>query len=161
MSSSKRLVAALQQMDGQVFGYIEDTDRGGAAISAKRDAPLVYLNLAVRGWSLKCQIDDLKYDLDIINDKLLTGIGVGHAVVVEGVTRATLVERNTVNIESPVHLRAVLADRFADLVKIEVNYKPEPKLIALACDGNDELAKDIRECLTVKTTQSVTWRPNK
>lgn len=159
--SSKKLMAALQQLDSQVFGHIEDTLADGAAISAKRDAPLDVLNLAVRGWSLKCQIADLENELKVIQKQLLTGIGVGHAVVVDGVTRATLTERNTVSIEQPAHLRAVLGSRWDDLVKVNVTYKAEPKLIELASSGDDVLAVAIRDCLTVKSTQSVTWRPSK
>ena len=159
--SNNRLVAALQQMDSHIFGHIEDTDREGAAISAKREAPLDVLNLVTRGWSLKSQIQDLEAELKTITKQLLASIGVGHAVVVEGVTRATLTERNTVNVEMPAHLRAALGDRFDDLVKVQVTYKPEPRLIELACGGDDVLAEAIRDCLTVKTTQSVTWRPSK
>lgn len=160
--SSNRLMAALQQMDGQVLGHIEDTNRKGEAISLEqRDAPLDVLNLVAHGWYLKSQINDLETELKAITKQLLAGIGVGHAVVVEGVTRATLVERNTINIEMPAHLRAALGDRFDDLVKVEITYKPEPRLIELACGADNALSADIRDCLSVKTTQSVTWRPSK
>jgi len=116
------------------------------------------IHLVMKGWEVKKQLDSLKEALDEINQQLIAAHGVGCALVVTGICRASLAERETVKINDAERLKAVLGFRFTDLVKTEVSYKPEAKLIEMACDGDEPLQPAIGACITIGKSESVTWR---
>lgn len=119
------------------------------------------IRLVMQGWQIKKQIEELKAALDEINAQLIEAHGHGASLIVHGVCRASIAEREAVKIKDAERLKAVLGDRFADLVKTEVSYNPEARLIEMACDGDDPLQPAIGACLTVGKSQSVTWRAEK
>ncbi len=119
------------------------------------------IRLVLQGWDVKKKIDALKDDLDGINSKLIEAHGTGSSLVVTGVCRASLSEREVVKISDADKLRAVLGGRFDDLVRTEVIYKPEARLIEMAADGDEALSPSLRACLAVGKSSSVTWRAEK
>lgn len=135
----------------------------GVKAVGKDEMPLdaASIRLVMQGWEVKKRIDDLKSELDGINARLIEAHGTGCALSVTGVCRASLAEREAVKISDAERLKAVLGDRFTDLVKTDVAYKPEAKLIEMACDGDEPLQPAIGACLTVSASKSVTWRAEK
>lgn len=116
------------------------------------------IRLVMQGWEVKKRLEALKEELDGIQSKLIEAHGTGCALVVTGICRASLVARETVKIADAAQLKAVLGARFADLVKTDVSYRPEQKLLEMACDGDEPLRDDICACLVASNSQSVTWR---
>lgn len=112
----------------------------------------------LEGWEVKKLLEDAKARLDAINAELVEAHGAGCALVVTGVCRASIAEREAVRIADAQRLQAVLGGRFDDLVKAEVTYKPEQRLIEMACDGDEPLQPAIGACLKIGKSQSVTWR---
>lgn len=119
------------------------------------------IRLLMQGWEIKKQIDKLEEDLRVINAKIIETHGVGASLIVHGVCRASTAERESVRIKDADRLKAVLGERFADLVKTEVAYKPEQRLIEMACDGDEPLQPAIGACLAVGKSSTVTWRAEK
>jgi hypothetical protein len=119
------------------------------------------IRLVMKGWEVKKQLDSLKEALDEINAQLIEAHGTGCALVVTGICRASLAARESVKIVDAERLKAVLGFRFTDLVKTEVSYKPEAKLIEMACDGDEPLQPAIGACLSIGKSESVTWRAEK
>lgn len=117
--------------------------------------------LILRGWTIKNQMDELDVQLKAINAEILAAHDVGVSLSVPGVCRVITSERETVKISEPTKLQRLLGPRFADLVRVETAYKPEPRLLAIATDGDDPLAAGIGECLSLSHSASVSWRPEK
>lgn len=119
------------------------------------------IRLVMQGWEIKKKIEELDAQLKTINAQLMEAHGAGASLIVHGVCRASITERELVRISNAERLKAVLGFRFTDLVKTEIAYKPEQRLIEMAVDGDEPLAPSIRECLTVGKSESVTWRAEK
>ncbi len=119
------------------------------------------IRLVMEGWEIRKQIEALEESLQRINGQLIEAHGTGASLIVPGVCRASIAERDSVRIKDADRLHAVLGDRFADLVRTEVTYKPEQRLIEMACDGDEPLAPAIGVCLSVSKSLSVTWRAEK
>jgi hypothetical protein len=116
------------------------------------------IRLVMKGWEVKKQLDSLKESLDEISRQLIEAHGTGCALVLTGICRASLVERESVKIVDAERLKAVLGFRFTDLVKTDVSYKPEARLVEMACDGDEPLQPAIGACLSIGKSQSITWR---
>lgn len=119
------------------------------------------IQLVMQGWALKKEIDELEAQLKEISAKLIEAHGVGASLVVHGVCRASITEREAVKIQDAERLKKVLGARFSDLVQVVVTYKPEPRLVEMACDGDEPLQPAIRACLTVGKSAAVSWRAEK
>ena len=119
------------------------------------------IRLIMKGWELRKQLDEVEAKLKGINAELLAGFDSDASLVVHGVCRASIAERETIKITDANKLRGVLGERFDDLVQTSVNYKAEPKLLDLACSADDPLAPAIRACLAASLSRSVTWRAEK
>jgi hypothetical protein len=119
------------------------------------------IRLVMQGWEIKKQMDALEEQLKEVNARLMGAHGHGASLVVHGVCRASIAERESVRIKDADRLRSVLGARFDDLVKTEVSYKPEHRLLEMACDGDEPLQRAIGACLAVGKTSSVTWRAEK
>lgn len=115
----------------------------------------------MEGWEARRILDEAKARLDAINAELIEAHGTGCALVVTGICRASLVNRQTVRIEDAEGLRAVLGERYPDLVRESVAYKAADRLIDIAVDGDDPLQMPVAACLSVASSQSVTWRAEK
>ncbi|TCS70745.1 hypothetical protein EDC61_11472 [Sulfuritortus calidifontis] len=136
----------------------EKIERDGGEVTALDAASI---RLVMQGWEIRKKIDELDAQLKSINAQLIEAHGAGASLVVHGVCRASIAEREAVKITNAERLKAVLGFRFTDLVKTEIAYKPEAKLIEMAADGDEPMAPSIRECLTVGKSASVTWRAEK
>jgi hypothetical protein len=112
----------------------------------------------LQGWALRQQIEALEADLKALNAEIEQEYGAGAVLIVNGVCRATVVERETVKVLDSERLGAVLGERFDDLVKTNVTYKAEPRLVEMAASGDEPLAPALRECLGVSSSVAVTWR---
>ena len=117
--------------------------------------------LLERGWALKTKIEALQIELDAVNAALLEAHGTGCALVIAGACRASLSERRLPRIVEQDKLRALLGGRFDDLVREEVSYKAERRLLDMAADGDEPLAPALRECISYAVSQTVTWRAEK
>ncbi|GIX31396.1 MAG: hypothetical protein KatS3mg124_1868 [Porticoccaceae bacterium] len=120
------------------------------------DADTIWL--VMKGWQIKKQIEELDAQLKAIHAQLIEAHGPGATLIVRGVCRASITEREAVKIEDAERLKAVLGDRFGHLVKTEVSYKPERRLIEMACSGDEPLQPAIAACLRVGASAAVTWR---
>ncbi|TCS69743.1 hypothetical protein EDC61_11943 [Sulfuritortus calidifontis] len=119
------------------------------------------IRLVMQGWQIKKQIDELKAALDEVNAQIIEAHGTDCSLIVRGVCRASIAEREAVKVTDAARLKAVLGDRFDDLIRTEVAYKAEARLIEMACDGDEPLQPAIAACLTVGKSSSVTWRAEK
>lgn len=117
----------------------------GEAMAA--DGALV--RLAMQGFELVKQIDALEVRLKTIKDDLAEKLGAGRSLIVPGVCRVSVEAREAVSISDPDRLRLVLGDRFDNLVRAVMTYKPEPRLIEMACDGDEPLQPSIGACLKI------------
>ncbi|MDW8399833.1 MAG: hypothetical protein RMK90_14865 [Acetobacteraceae bacterium] len=116
------------------------------------------VRLLLEGWALKGQIEALEAQLRAVNERLIEAHGAGATLIATGVCRATITARESVSIEDAERLKGVLGFRFSDLVRTQVSYKPEGRLLEMAADGDEPLAPAIRACLKVGESVSVTWR---
>ena len=110
--------------------------------------------LALQGWELHMQIAALTDQLDTVKAQLLELMD-DETLEVKGHFRAVVSTVERVIIADAVELQGVLGKRFGDLVKVETQYKPEPRLIQMASDADDKLAADLRPCLKVARSRSV------
>lgn len=116
------------------------------------------VRLLIEGWRIKGEIEALQGRLDEINAQLIAAHGAGCALVATGICRASIMSRESVKIVDAERLRAVLGFRFDDLVRVETVYKPEQRLIDMACDGDEPLQPAIGACLKIAKSEGVTWR---
>jgi len=112
----------------------------------------------MEGWEIKRLIDDAQTQLDAINADLIAAHGTGCALVVTGICRASLAARQMVKIVDAGRLEQVLGGRYLDLVREDVTYKAEKKLVEMACDGDEPLQPAIAACLAINYGEAVTWR---
>jgi len=126
---------------------------GGEAELAK---PVI--DRLVQAWEMKERAAQIEREIETINAGLVRDFQPGDVLIVPGICRATIASRQTVKITDPVRLEAVLGGRYLDLVREEAVYKAEEKLVEMAADGDEPLGPSIRECLTIRTATTVTWR---
>jgi hypothetical protein len=151
MAKSSNKVAVIEMPRGEKIG----NDGEIVALSAED------VRLLSQGWDIKMQIGNLEKALAEINASLIKAHGAGVSLIVPGVCRASIAEREGVKIKDAERLKAILGGRFGDLVKTVVDYKPEQRLVEMACDGDEPLQPAIGACLTVSKGTSVTWRAEK
>ena len=133
-------------------------ERDGEVTSADPDL----LNLVYSGWTYREARNKADEQLKLVNLGLLNSVGVGASVVVEGICKATLSERQTVEVKDPDKLKHILGEqRFNDLVNTTTRYTCGDKLIEISGDADHPLAEQIRGCLIFKASQSVTYHPIK
>jgi hypothetical protein len=116
------------------------------------------IRLMLKGWEIVKQIDSLMEALDEINRRLIEAHGDGCELAVTDVCRVIIDASESAKITDVERLKAVLGPRFADLVKAEACYRPEQKLIEMACDGDEPLQPAIRECISIVKSEDVTWK---
>lgn len=121
--------------------------------------------LVQQGQALKQEMDVYKKKLEAVNEKIVERIvgefleDTGTAHVVASGIDCTVALRESVVISDADGLRDVLGDRFGDLVTEKTTYKPERKLVSMACDGDGKDRDVIAKCLTVKEAKpSVTYK---
>ncbi|MEW6559612.1 MAG: hypothetical protein AB1412_05375 [Pseudomonadota bacterium] len=119
------------------------------------------VRLLLQGWELRQRIESLDTELKAINAKIGQEYGAGATLIITGVCRATVVERESVKVLDGERLHAVLGERFDDLVKTTIAYKAEPRLVEMASDADEPLAPAVRECLGVASSVAVAWRAEK
>lgn len=117
--------------------------------------------LASDGWIIKQKIEALQKELKGITDQIENSLGVGASLAVDGVCRVTISARESFTLADPERLRAVLGGRFEDLVDVREEYKLSDKLKELASNPDEPLAELLRECIKVKCSTAVTFRPGK
>lgn len=122
---------------------------------ARDDAPPSLVREAMRAWSLVLQIDALEDELKGIKAQLAQDIGAGHSLVVPAVCRVSVSATSSVSIADADKLRALLGDRWSDLVTEAVSYKPSEKLLDMAADGDDPMAPAYRALLRVRSSTTV------
>jgi len=116
--------------------------------------------LVAKAWEVKRRIDDDKDLLKSLNAELIEAIGPGHVVLLPGIARVACVERMTISVDDDGAdvLHQVLGGRYEDLVEEQTRYKPLPKLVDMASDGDNPLADAIRGALNVKVSTLLTYR---
>jgi len=113
------------------------------------------VHLVMKAWELHKTIAEHEALLGPLKVELGQKLPSGHSLVVKGVCRVVVSEIERVSIGDPEMLVSVLGDRFTDLVKTEKTYKPSPRLVEMACDGDEPLAPSIRACLRLGKSSSV------
>lgn len=125
-------------------------------------APAKVTRLALHGWTLKKQIDNLKTQLDGVNKSLINTLGPGATVLVDSEVQVPIAERQTITVENDPALFELLgAQRWEDLVTEKTTYTPTDKLKAMVADGDDEVGMAAREHMAIKTSVSVSYRGGK
>ena len=137
-------------------GVIMDRESGDT-----KKASSAMVKLVVNGWKIKRELDRLKEELALVNEKLINKLGPGMTVQIPGLCRISVSQRQRVKIMDDGRLREVLGPRFDDLVRVVTRYEPEKKLVTISSDGDDPLAPSVRECLGIDHSTSVTWRAEK
>ncbi|GAB4209929.1 MAG: hypothetical protein Fur0019_17340 [Tibeticola sp.] len=137
-------------------GYVRNPDGSEAPVRA------ALVRKIMEGWALKREMEELDARLKAVNAELMEALGEGASAIVPGVCRVNVARRESVRITDAERLAAVLGDgAFHSLVKAEVAYKPEPRLVEMSADGDEPLAPAIRACLSVGSSTVVTWRAEK
>lgn len=109
-------------------------------------------------WRVKQQIDMLETRLRSLNAQIEEAIEAGQAVVLEHTCRATRVLRQSVTINKPDQVLAVLGEqRFSDLVDEKTTYTPTVKFKGMLED-DDELARALVGALSVSESTSIQYR---
>jgi len=135
----------------------------GRLITGKTEtrAPARLVKLALDAWEVKKEMDRLKDELAACNEKLAQAIEPGTALEIAGVCRVTVAERQTVKVTDADALEQILGPRFEDLIDIRVNYRPLPKLVQMATDGDDPLGQVVAQALSIERSVTVSYRPAK
>jgi hypothetical protein len=139
----------------------EAQDQGAAAwievhgSDERTEAPPALVQLAVRAWGLVQRIDELEKELAGIKGELASAVGVERSLVVPKVCRVAVSNTRTVRVVDAEKLRALLGDRWGDLVIETVSVKPSEKLIEMSADEDDPLAPAYRALLRVRTGTAV------
>lgn len=135
--------------------------------AAGNETPLraTVVRRVMEGWAIRREIEALEERLKALQNKLKEDFqsdGGSISLIVPGVCRLSIAQRESVRITDPDRLQAVLgAGTFQSLVRAEVAYKPEPRLIEMSADADDPLAPAIRACLSVGASTACTWRTEK
>ena len=148
---------AKAKLKDEVVVAAEIIERETGEVSAA-DPSLI--RLGMKGWDIQKQIAALEEELKPIKAQLAEAL-VGNSMVVKGVCRVVVSESERITIADEDKLAAVLGDRFSDLVKVEATYKPEPRLVEMASDGDEPLSPAIRACLKVGKSTSVKFLAEK
>lgn len=110
---------------------------------------------AVRAWDVVKRIEELEEELKAIKEALAQAIGAGRSLVVPRVCRVSVAATRSWTVADADKLRALLGERFADLVSQSVSYKPTEQLIEMSCDGDDPMAPAYRALLKVRSSTTV------
>lgn len=110
---------------------------------------------AMRAWDVVKRMDELEEELKAIKEALAQAIGAGRSLVVPRVCRASVSATRAVTVADADKLRALLGERFGDLVTESVSYKPTEQLIEMSSDGDDPMAPAYRALLRVRTGTTV------
>jgi len=128
----------------------------------------VLADLVVKGFDLKKQMEQIKKQLAEVNDKVVREVssewldGTGTVSLSAGDAMCTVSVRDSVEIGDAKLLQRILGDRFVDLVRTRVTFRPERKLIQMALNADEEMTPQIRKCLCVKEAKtSVVYKTNK
>ena len=119
------------------------------------------IRLAMQGWEIQKQMAALEDALKPIKAGLQEALSAGSSMVVKGVCRVVVSEAERVSIGDADKLAAVLGERFGDLTRTETVVKPKPRLVEMACDGDEPLSPAIRACLKVGKSTSVKFLAEK
>jgi len=110
---------------------------------------------AIRAWGLMRRIEELEAEFREVKEALAQGLGTGVSLVVTGVCRVSVASSTTVSVADVDKLRALLGERFNDLVTETVSYKPTEQLIEMSADGDDPMAPAYREVLKLRQSRVV------
>ena len=110
---------------------------------------------AMRAWGLARRIDELKAEFEEVKEALAQGLGTGVSLVVTGGCRVSVASTTSVTVGDVDKLRALLGDRFDDLVTETVSYKPTEQLIEMSADGDDPMSPAYRALLKVRQSRVV------
>ena len=110
---------------------------------------------AMRAWGLARRIDELKAEFEEVKEALAQGLGTGVSLVLTGVCRVSVASTTSVTVGDVDKLRALLGDRFDDLVTETVSYKPTEQLIEMSADGDDPMSPAYRALLKVRQSRVV------
>jgi len=121
----------------------------------------------LKAYEIRNNIEMMKQRLDMLNADMIDAVSdimndedAGSCRIECAGIECRIVMRESILISDHEKLKAVLGDRFEDLVRIKVSYVPEPKLRRLALGSLDPMSDDIMECLEVKDAKAtVTYKP--
>lgn len=124
-------------------------------------APAGLTRAVLDAWQAKIAADDAKKVYDAAQERVIDLLSSPCSIVVAGVCRAIYSVRQTVKINDPERLAAVLGERYADLVAETLSHKAEPRLLEMSTDGDEPLQPAIAACLTVRESESLSFRAEK
>lgn len=117
-------------------------------------APAKLVSTALQAWALKKQIAELEAQLEPLNATLTKALQ-DASLVIAGVCRAIVASSTRVTVADAEKLRAVLGERYDDLVETRETARPLDKLLEIASDGDHPLQASVNACLKVGKSTSV------
>lgn len=143
-------VEAAQAQEPREMAWLEVHDQEGRSPAEPK-----LVQQAVRAWDVVKRMDELEEELKAMKEALAQAIGAGRSLVVPRVCRVSVSATRTVTVGDADKLRALLGERFKDLVTESVSYKPTEQLIEMSADGDDPLAPAYRALLRVRSGTTV------
>lgn len=143
-------VEAAQAQEPREMAWLEVHGQEG-----RSPAEPTLVQQAMRAWDVVKRMDELEEELKAMKEALAQAIGAGRSLVVPRVCRVSVSATRTVTVGDADKLRALLGERFKDLVTESVSYKPTEQLIEMSADGDDPLAPAYRALLRVRTGTTV------
>lgn len=107
----------------------------------------------------KTKIDQLAAEVKMLNEKVLSKLGVG-ATVEADKFKASLVETTRYSVKDSSILEKNLGERFSDLVEKKVSYSLTTKLKNML-EEDTQTAATLTEAISKSKSQSITYRANK
>lgn len=130
----------------------------------EKPCPKKLAALAGKAIGIKREYEYWREQLDAVNKELKTALEPELAQVQGSVAieldedmRVVVGHRWTWEITDIDAVRAVLGERYRDLVHERLNAKPERRLIALLNDGDDPIGMRAREYVAVKDSIAITY----
>ncbi len=143
-------VEAAQAQEPREMAWLEVHGQEG-----RSPAEPTLVQQAMRAWDVVKRMDELEEELKAMKEALAQAIGAGRSLVVPRVCRVSVSATRAVTVGDADKLRALLGERFGDLVIESVSYKPTEQLIEMSADGDDPMAPAYRALLRVRTGTTV------
>ncbi len=121
---------------------------------AERNASPKLVSTALQAWNLQKQISELEAQLKPLKEALAKDLKEA-SLSIAGVCRIIVAQSTRVTVADVEKLRAVLGERFIDLVEVSETARPLDRLLEMSADGDDPLQSSINACLKVAKSTSV------
>lgn len=131
--------------------------QGGSEVPAPTDLAQLVLD----AWTLSLDIDALKKELDAKKQSISEALDFEGTVVIPGTCRVNVTERKTISVANAEQLRALLKERFVELVTEKVTFSATDNLKSIAVSATDPLHKSVVRWLKIAKSYPVSMEADK